>query len=207
MVSLNIFPYFLHRWYIQNMVARQLIFIFLISTSAIAAPEYKWEKIEGCTLVESEWNDGDSFTVRIPSDTDKIFRLYFVDTPEDGKDTRFPKRIADQAGYFGMTAETVVKLGDRAAEFTAEKLSKKPFTVFTLWQDALGASKKQRFYAYIITDEGPLCELLVSSGLARIYGKRIQLPEGMDSRAYLQKLGGLEAKAKAGKLGGWDNER
>lgn len=187
------------------MLPRALLVLFLLATPGFAEPKYNWEKIEGCTLVESAWKDGDSFTVRIKPKTFRIFRLYFVDTPEDGADTRFPDRIAEQAAYFGMTSKEVVKLGSEAAEFTTKKLSEKPFTVYTLWQDALGSSKKQRFYAYIVADEGPLCELLVSNGLARIYGKRIQLPDGTDSRTYLQELGKLEATAKTENRGGWAN--
>jgi len=45
--------------------------------------------------------------------------------------------------------------------------------------------------------------LLVSNGLARIYGKRITLPDGTDSRTYLAKLEALKEKATALKVGGW----
>ena len=46
-----------------------------------------------------------------------------------------------------------------------------------------------------------LNELLVSNGLARIYGTRIPLPDGHDSREYLAHLRELEADAKAAKRG------
>ena len=46
-------------------------------------------------------------------------------------------------------------------------------------------------------------ELLVSSGLARIYGIRTLLPDGRDSREYLAHLHLLENEAKAAKRGGW----
>ncbi len=48
-----------------------------------------------------------------------------------------------------------------------------------------------------------LAELLVSAGLARIYGTRTLLPDGLDSRAYLAHLHKLENEAKAAKRGGW----
>ncbi len=48
-----------------------------------------------------------------------------------------------------------------------------------------------------------LNELLVSAGLARIYGTRTPLPDGRDSRAYLAHLHELENEAKAAKRGGW----
>ena len=77
------------------------------------------------------------------------------------------------------------------------------FTVWTLWQDGLGASKKQRFYAMIEIDGKWLSSLLVQNGLARIYGKRIELPGGISSRDYLATLADLESRAKADKEGGW----
>jgi endonuclease YncB( thermonuclease family) len=48
-----------------------------------------------------------------------------------------------------------------------------------------------------------LNELLVSAGLARIYGTRTPLPDGRDSREYLAHLHALENQAKAAKRGGW----
>ena len=68
------------------MFSRPLLLTFLLASAAIAAPEYNWEKFEGCTLVDSKWKDGDSFSVRIGPDQERIFRLYFVDTPEDRAD-------------------------------------------------------------------------------------------------------------------------
>jgi len=46
-----------------------------------------------------------------------------------------------------------------------------------------------------------LNELLVSEGLARIYGMRTPLPDGRDSREYLAHLRELELEAKALKRG------
>jgi len=172
----------------------------LLLAPLLHAQQYNWQKLEGCTLIDGKWKDGDSFHVK-SGGKDYIFRLYFVDTPED--ESRFPDRIAEQAAYFGISSEKSLKLGHTAADFSTKILSEKPFTVYTLWQDALGASSQQRFYAYVVTDKGPLCELLVSNGLARIYGKRITLPDGTDSRTYLAKLEALKEKAMALKVGGW----
>jgi endonuclease YncB( thermonuclease family) len=56
----------------------------------------------------------------------------------------------------------------------------------------------------VITSDGKdLNELLVSAGLARIYGTRTPLPDGHDSREYLAHLRELEAEAKAAKRGAW----
>ena len=61
-----------------------------------------------------------------------------------------------------------------------------------------------RYYAIVITAEGKeLNELLVSAGLARIYGTRTPLPDGRDSREYLAHLRELEPEAKAPKRRAW----
>jgi endonuclease YncB( thermonuclease family) len=61
-----------------------------------------------------------------------------------------------------------------------------------------------RYYAIVVTPGGrDLNELLVSSGLARIYGTRTLLPDGRDSREYLAHLHALENEANAAKRGGW----
>jgi endonuclease YncB( thermonuclease family) len=41
------------------------------------------------------WNDGDSFHVILPDKKEVIFRLYFVDTPEEER--VYADRIAEQA--------------------------------------------------------------------------------------------------------------
>jgi len=56
----------------------------------------------------------------------------------------------------------------------------------------------------VITAKGKdLNELLLSVGLARIYGTRTPLPDGRDSREYLAHLRELESEAKAAKRGAW----
>ena len=61
-----------------------------------------------------------------------------------------------------------------------------------------------RYYAIVVTADGrDLNELLVSAGLARIYGTRTPLPDGRDSRTYLVHLRELETQAKAARRGAW----
>lgn len=157
-----------------------LIALFLLVTAGLhAAPQPNWEKLEGCTLGDTKYADGDSFRVK-HGDKELIIRLYFVDTPEDTADQRFPERIAEQAAYFGISSPEVLSVGDAAQSFTAKTLGAAPFKVYTCGQDALGASKQQRFYGIVETKQGNLAELLVANGLARIYGKRITRPDGMD---------------------------
>jgi endonuclease YncB( thermonuclease family) len=87
--------------------------------------------------------------------------------------------------------------------FTKQALAK-PFTIQTRWRLALGCSTLPRYYAIVLTADGrDLNELLVSAGLARIYGTRTPLPDGRDSREYLAHLRELENGAKAAKRGAW----
>jgi endonuclease YncB( thermonuclease family) len=60
-----------------------------------------------------------------------------------------------------------------------------------------------RYYAVVTRGGRDLNELLVSSGLARIYRSRTPLPDGRDSREYLAHLHALENEAKSAKRGGW----
>ena len=72
------------------------------------------------------------------------------------------------------------------------------------WPRALGRSANWRYYAIVVTADGhDLNELLVSNGLARIYGTRTPLPDGRDSRTYLAHLHELENEARAAKRGAW----
>ena len=76
-----------------------------------------------------------------------------------------------------------------------------PFTIHTRWRSVFGPT---RYYAIVITPGGrDLNELLVSNGLARIYGTRTPLPDGRDSRTYLRNLQALENEAKAARRGAW----
>jgi endonuclease YncB( thermonuclease family) len=77
-----------------------------------------------------------------------------------------------QAAYFGIELNRLIDIGKQASDLTRNALAK-PFTVYTRWRLALGRSKLPRYYALIETAEGKdLNELLVSAGLARIYGVR-----------------------------------
>ncbi|MGI8889238.1 MAG: thermonuclease family protein [Chthoniobacterales bacterium] len=139
-----------------------------------------------------EWTDGDSFLVRL-----ETFRLYFVDTTESRSRGQ---RSDDQAAYFDMTRAEAVKLGQEAKAFTAAKLAR-PFTIQTRWRAGFGPS---RYYAFVYTAGGDdLAQLLVSNGLARIYGTRTPTPDGTDSKDYRVGLDQRETAAKAKKLGGW----
>ena len=60
--------------------AGRAVLLVLLALVCIARAD-EWETIRGCRLIENESNDGDSFHVEADGE-EKIFRLYFVDTPE-----------------------------------------------------------------------------------------------------------------------------
>ena len=170
-----------------------------LSAAAIgqkAPPAKPFERFDGCVLEPDEWTDGDSFRVRLPDSRLETFRLYFVDTTESHSRG---ERSDEQAAYFGLTRAQAIQLGNQAKKFTANALAL-PFTIYTRWRSVFGT----RYYAIVVTADGhDLNELLVSNGLARIYGTRTPLPDGRDSRTYLAHLHELENEARAAKRGAW----
>ena len=167
-----------------------------LPTSPAAARE--WVVLQNCRLDGDASNDADSFHVKFAG-KEYIFRLYFVDAAET--DAGFPERVAEQAKYFGITPTQAIQLGILAKKFSRQKLAA-PFTVRTRMQDALGRSKKQRFYAFIETSEGDLGELLVANGLARVHGAIASSGRSAPARQK-RKLEQLERVAKQQKVGAW----
>jgi competence ComEA-like helix-hairpin-helix protein len=158
-----------------------------------------WVSLQNCRFLLKRANDGDSFHVSVKG-KEYIFRLYFVDAPETS--TEFRDRVEEQAKYFDLTVAETVRLGDLAKIYTREKLSS-PFVVRTCWEDAMGRSRLERFYAMVQTNTGDLAEQLVENGLARIHGRSAS-PEGVTSaRREWQKLVRLERRARQEKVGGW----
>lgn len=172
------------------------MFACLVGSATAASP---WVRLEGCTLVENPYNDGDSFHVRHQG-REYIFRLYFVDTPET--DREFHQRLRDQTDYFGIDSATLIELGRESASAVRALLSR-PFTVVTRWQGAQGRSVTPRFYAFVETAEGDLGEILVRRGLARVYGVRVHLPDGRRAQDYRAHLLKLEDEARARRVGAW----
>jgi endonuclease YncB( thermonuclease family) len=185
---------------IQRSICALFVVLVCLNAAAIAQkapPSKPFERFAGCVLEPDEWTDGDSFRVRLPDSRLETFRLYFVDTTESRSRG---KRSDKQAAYFGLTRAQAIDLGCQAKIFTASALAQ-PFTIYTRWRKVFGPT---RYYAIVVTPNGhDLNELLVSSGLARIYGTRTPLPDGRDSREYLAHLHALENAAKAAKRGGW----
>ncbi|MCZ7591718.1 MAG: ankyrin repeat domain-containing protein [Kiritimatiellae bacterium] len=156
-----------------------------------------WDVLEDCRLLRRAGNDGDSFHV-MHNGKEYIFRLYYVDTPEESM--TYPDRVRDQARYFGISTEDTVRLGKEAARFTDRVLSRAPFTVVTQWTDARGNSRLPRNYAFVVTQDGDLDELLASEGLVRVYGMRIDNGYGNQKQRLLKQL---ENEAKRDQFGAW----
>ena len=141
-----------------------LVCLSAVATAQKAPPAKPFERLDGCVLEPDEWTDGDSFRVRLPDSRLETFRLYFVDTTESRSRG---KRSDEQAAYFGLTRAQAIELGRQAKIFTANAFAQ-PFTIYTRWRSVFGPT---RYYAIVVTADGhDLNELLVSNGLARVYG-------------------------------------
>ena len=188
----------------------RLWLVALLSLGAIATHAQQstgtnqWEVLENCQLVTNAVVDGDSFHV-LHEGREYVFRLYFVDAPE--KESSLKERIQDQAAYFGIAEDDVTRAGGLAARFTRQKLTETNFTVTTRWQNAMGRSSLARFYCVLTVNDENLAELLVANGIARIYGLRANVPGGLRSTTFINKLKNLELTAREKKLGVWDESQ
>jgi len=160
--------------------------------------------IHGARLVDDRANDGDSFVVAVDGGELHI-RLYYVDCMETqpGSEAEV-KRIREQMGYFGLPdARDVVRFGREAGEFTARALAE-PFTIWTSYANALGRSKRGRVYGFVKTHSGRyLSKMLVENGLARVYGKSRENPDGVPSKIVWQELHDLQIVAILNRAGIW----
>lgn len=163
-------------------------------------PPLKWLTLNGCRFMQEEYRDGDSFHLMTGDNRQFIFRLYFVDAPET--DLSIKDRVKEQAEYFGVSQEEIIKAGESAKKFAAEWL-KRGCNVTTRWQNAQGRSRLPRYYAQINVGGKDLGELLVSYGWARAKGTVAILPDGKPAKEHMAKLQKLEAEAKEKRLGIW----
>ncbi|MCK5853223.1 thermonuclease family protein [bacterium] len=169
---------------------RLLILILIIPLAVLAE---KWETLDKCKLITNSYNDGDSFHISYKG-KEYIFRLYFVDTPETN--LKYKNRVKEQAKYWKISTKSAIRIGKKAKKFSDDNLKGK-ITVFTKWDDAKGSSKIPRYFAFVNTASGnDLAELLVSNGLARIYGMRVNHPEGKKANVISKRLKKLESDAK-----------
>lgn len=166
---------------------------------------------EGCTYIEADWNDGDSFRVKLPTGENVTARLYQVDTIETSiHNTTVARRLRAQRRYFGVSdygesprdsIDKAIELGQIATDFTRETLGQ-PFTLWTSHADARGGGN--RIYVFIETAGGEsLADLLVKAGLARAYGVYRQTPSGISQSESIERMQDLELAAAAAGRGLW----
>ena len=169
--------------------------------------------IEGCTLVDAPWADGDSFPVRTPDRQVHTVRLYGADCLEQRvAGETDARRLRAQRRYFGITAarpdaaESIALAKDLATQASAEtrRFLRKPFTIHTSFADARGDGKHKRIYAFVFDAAGEdLAAHLVSTGLARAYGVSRSTRAGESADDYREFLADRELQAAKRGVGVW----
>jgi competence protein ComEA len=191
------------------------LIICLIALTLPVLAQKPLETYKLCSFSKTEWADGDSFLVKLPTGEAISVRLYGCDCIEwhvnDATDSR---RLRAQRSYFGIThidpdpqqAAAVAKsYGEKAAQFVEQAL-RQPFTVHTAKADARGDANFSRVYAFIVTADGKdLSQELVKNGLARAFGvTRVTYHSPpQTAREYGAALGDLELQAATNKRGVW----
>ena len=193
------------------MMKKALALSLLLFTAVTLRADEALQTFPGCTLVEAEWADGDSFPVRFPDGRQITTRLYGADCIEwHVNDETLARRLRAQRRYFGIadtdaasSMKTARDFGKQAALRTRELLAK-PFTVHTAFAGARGNGEKERAYAFVTTAEGKdLATVLVDEGLARAFGVTRQLPDGTSGNEYREALADHELTAAAEQKGIW----
>jgi len=171
------------------------------------------QAIEGCTLVPTDWADGDSFRVKLPAGEELTVRLYGADCLETHvSDETDARRLRSQRRYFGITRvkpdavaaiEFAKDFGRQGTEETRAFLAR-PFTLHTSFADARGDARFKRVYAFVVDADGrDLAAHLVSKGLARAFGVSRSTLAGESAADYRAMLTDLELRAAAGNAGIW----
>jgi competence ComEA-like helix-hairpin-helix protein len=182
----------------------RLIIIASLAMGALVMGQL--QKLHPCTLIETAWADGDSFSVRLPDGKQQTIRLYGVDCIEmhvQGDDSN-ARRLRDQRRHFGIADILIAKsVGESAKAETFRRLAK-PFTIHTAFADGRGDGRFSRVYAFVETADGKdLAEELVTLGLARAYGVVRQRPDATPGPEWMEQLKDLELTAARGGLGAW----
>ena len=169
--------------------------------------------LERCTLVPTEWADGDSFRVRTAGGEELTIRLYGADCIETNiRDESDARRLRAQRRYFGISGfggspqasiEAAKGFGGKAAEEITLALAE-PSSVHTAYSDARGDARYKRFYGFVTTSKGEdLATRLVGLGLARAFGVYRETPDGTTKDEMSASLKDLELKAAKKGLGAW----
>lgn len=169
--------------------------------------ENAFQVLEGAVLIEHGANDGDSFRLR-HGGREEVYRLYFVDACE--RSDRYPKRLIYQSRYFGghLSPDEVMALGEEARAFTLALLRREPFEVCTRNETVMESARLHAMIRFPGAPEGRrwLSERLVSGGLARIYTKGTDLPDGTPRQVFTDHLERLEAEARSKARGAWSRD-
>jgi competence protein ComEA len=181
-------------------------FLIIASLAMAAMATAQLQKLHPCTLIETDWADGDSFSVRLPDGKQQTIRLYGVDCIEmhmQGDDTN-ARRLRDQRRHFGIADILTAKAVGESAKAESFRLLAKPFTIHTTFADGRGDGRFSRIYAFVETADGKdLAEELVTMGLARAYGVVRQRPDGTPGPEWMEQLKDLELTAARGGRGAW----
>jgi competence ComEA-like helix-hairpin-helix protein len=184
------------------------IILAAIIQIAVAKTVVKIPDYPGTLAAQTQWADGDSFPVSITRDgkVEEISaRLYFVDCPETtSQNDNDATRLRSQARYFGVEEAVDVLAIGKAATIRTRELLAKPFTVHTKFSNAMGRSRKKRFYVMItLHDKRDLAAVLVQEGLARAFGTSHRRPDGAEGSEYKSLLADMELGAAMRKQGIW----
>jgi endonuclease YncB( thermonuclease family) len=180
------------------------IVIFMFST-VLACGAGTLERLDGATLVDNRWNDGDSFRIS-HAGKELVIRLYYVDCPETRVSSASDaSRVREQTRHFGLGShDRTVHYGREAAAFTRNRL-RGSFTVHTAYAAAQGRSKANRYYAFVTDDAGEdLGHLLVKHGYARSHGIGRALPDGITRNEAAAQLSDLELASMLDRRGIWE---
>jgi competence protein ComEA len=170
--------------------------------------------IEGCTLVPTDWADGDSFRICTPDGEEHTVRLYGVDCVEQHVSGETDaRRLRSQRRYFGITevrptaADSIAFAKEQAAVATVATrsfLERGPFTIHTSFADGRGDGRFKRIYAFVFDADGhDLAAHLVSQGLARAFGVSRSTLAGEPADDYREQLRDLELQAATRGRGIW----
>lgn len=161
-----------------------------------------WAVLADARLAPGRYADGDSFVLRTP-EGEGVYRLYFVDAPEC--DAEFPDRLAEQARHFGISAAQALEVGRRAAAYSRQRL-RDGCVLFTRGEPAEGRGAPRQF-ALVRCGDRWLHEALVEAGLARVFGRSVDLPDGTSAAVHWRRLREIEAAARAARRGAWGLRR
>lgn len=188
---------------------KRLIALLGIAGCLCATPTSAAEDLEsfpGCTFVDEDWADGDSFPVIFPDGTQRTVRLYGADCLESsvaGSESN-AKRLRDQRRWFGIANIADAHAQGQEGKKETRRLLGKPFTVHTAFADARGDARYERIYAFVTLSNGDdLSEVLIVKGLARAFGVFRQRPDGTAASEWREQLRDLEVIAMKRGLGAW----